>query len=206
VEISQGEAQSILPPFRSKILEVITSAWTDYQTKYIHVSSVHTPTCRAAIIRDHMVLHARRLFQDMKGAQIIEKGGLFLVELQNLGKTVILRFKKHTKDERTSNYPTEQAQSYQAQQTLPFMPKEAARLDAGWQPNLLFTDFRALISHPRGIGLDPWWVMDLLAPATTSDIPSGTQLPIPEKRKSETKKRVRVKPKPIKKITELNNE
>lgn len=84
MEISQGEAQAILPPFRSAILEVITSAWSDYQSKYVEVSSVHSPNCRAAIIRDHMVLHARRLFKDMKGAQIIEKGGLFLVQLQNL--------------------------------------------------------------------------------------------------------------------------
>lgn len=202
MEISQGDAQAILPPFTPTILEVITTAWTDYQSQYGHVAPVHTPTCRAAIIRDHMVHHARRLFHGMKGARIIENGGLFLVELQNLGKTVILRFKKFNKDERTSNYPTQQAKDYHEQQDLPFMPEKAARIEAGWQPNELCTAFRALLSHPRGIGLDPWWVIDLFAPATADGIiPPGTQLEIPEK-----KKRVRVKSKQVKKIKEANDE
>jgi len=199
VAISRADAEAILAPFRPTILEVINSAWRDYQTQYTQVSPIHTKTTRATIMRDHMVYHARRLFDGMNGAQIVEKAGLFLVQIQ---ETIILRFKKFNDDEHTSNYPTQQAIDYHEQQELAFMSKKATRLEAGWQPNELYTAFRALISCPRGLGLDAAWVIDLLAPVTAEDsIEIGTQLELPEK-----KKRVHVKSTPVKKIKESKHE
>ncbi len=198
--ISRAEADSILAPFKPTILEVISSAYDDYQTQYTQVSPIHTVRTQANILRDHMVYHARRLFHEMDGVRIIEKAGLFLVEIQN---TVILRFKKFDDDERTSNYPTDQAVDYLEQQELPWMPQKATRLEVGYQLNKLGTAFRALIARPRGFGLDPAWVIDLLNLAAAEEaVEPGTQLEL----KIDKKKRVRVKSAPVKKVKEAKHE
>lgn len=198
--MTRSDGQTLIAPFTPSILEVLNSAWMDWQTQYAQVSSILDVRTRANIMRDHMVHHARRVFHEMKGVRIIEQAGLFLVEIESVGKRAILRFKKFNKDEHTSNYPTQQAQDYHEQQLLPFMPKKAPRLEVGWQPNELGTTFRALIAYPREIG-KTWWVIDLLAVANDESIPTGTQIEIPEK-----KKRVRVKPRTVKKVNQANHE
>lgn len=145
--ISEAAAKTILEPYKARLRECIMQAWEDYESQYGHVRYIHTPRTRANIVHDHMVHHARRLFEGNAGVFMSEIKGLFLIEIEG---QLLVRFKKLDEDKKHHNYPTPQNLEFWDQLDLPGIP-HLTRLVAGYELNNLQTAIDAIyITCPNG--------------------------------------------------------
>lgn len=145
--ISENAARTILDPYMVRLRECITLAWENYEYQYGLMRHIHTPRTRANIVHDHMVYHARRLFEGDTNVSMSEVKGLFLVEI---GGQLLVRFKKLDEDKRHHNYPTPYNLEFWGQLDLPGIP-HVTRLVAGYELNNLQTDINAIyITCPNG--------------------------------------------------------
>jgi hypothetical protein len=79
----------------------------------------------------HMLAEAERRYIDRPGIRMLElNGGLKVWLLEAV--SVVIRLKKMDEDGRSRNYPTQQAQDYDAQLELPGLPSPPVRLTAGY--------------------------------------------------------------------------
>jgi hypothetical protein len=105
----------------------------------------------------HMHSEADRRLIDREGIRRLEVLGglrLWLVESAN----VVIRLKKMDEDGRTANYPTKQAQDYDAQRELPGLPLPPVRLTAGyWLDATQQIIQRVQICRPNGGRHAPTW-------------------------------------------------
>jgi hypothetical protein len=106
----------------------------------------------------HMHAEADRRLIDRAGLGRLEiLGGLklWLAESAN----VVIRLKKMDEDGRTANYPTKQAQDYDAQRDLPGLPLPPVRLTAGyWLDATQQIINRVQIARPNGNRAPTWCV------------------------------------------------
>ncbi len=145
--ISEAAAKTILDPYKARLRESVIQAWEDYESQYGHVRHIHTPRTRANIVHDHMVHHARRLFEGDDSVYMCEIKGLFLVQIDG---QLLVRFKKLDEDKRHHNYPTPQNLEFWEQLDLPGIP-HLTRLVAGYELNDLQTAINAIyITCPNG--------------------------------------------------------
>lgn len=145
--ITEASARTILDPYKNQLRECVTQAWEDYESQYGLVRHIHTPRTRANIVHDHMVHHARRLFEGDAAVSMHEIKGLFLVEING---RLLVRFKKLDEDKRHHNYPTPQNLDFWGQLDLPGIP-HLTRLVAGYELNNLQTDINAIyVTCPNG--------------------------------------------------------
>lgn len=189
--ISEAEAKIILDPYKTRLRECVTHAWKDYESQYGPMRHIHTPRTRANIVHDHMVHHAKRLFESDTDVSMYEVKGLFLVEI---GGQLHVRFKKLDEDKRHHNYPTPQNLEFWEQLFLPGMP-HLIRLVAGYELNDLQTDINAVyITCPNG-SCNAWYfeleneiaqaeIVELPVLITTNEVSERVSVKEAEKRES----------------------
>lgn len=140
-----------------KLAEAIQKGLRDYRNEYASVAHIHSARSRSSIINDHIIYHARRIFEGEPGVEIKKWRGMFYLLFD--GK-VALRFKKLNRKKLASNIQTDQIRCFDRQQ--PFLPgthEEITHTNAGYIPNTLGTDSRAmLITRPNGRHRIAWFI------------------------------------------------
>jgi hypothetical protein len=109
----------------------------------------HDVRAQAACTYAHMVAAADRRFLGRDDVRILEIRGLkvWLFEKSN----TVIRFKKMDEDGRSRNYPTKQAENFDAQLELPGLPAKPVRLTAGYLLDETGTEIvRSQIARPDG--------------------------------------------------------
>jgi hypothetical protein len=110
---------------------------------------------QAACTYCHMLADADRRYLDRPGIRPLEIRGLkvWLLEIAN----VVFRLKKMDEDGKSRNYPTRQAQDYDAQRQLPGLPLPPVRLTAGyWLDPTGQNIIRTQIARPDGRRVPEW--------------------------------------------------
>jgi hypothetical protein len=104
----------------------------------------------------HMHAEADRRLISREGIRPLEvRGGLKLWLLESAN--VVFRLKKMDEDGKTRNYPTRQAQDYDAQRQLPDLPLPPVRLTAGyWLDATGQIVNRVQIARPNGRRVPTW--------------------------------------------------
>jgi hypothetical protein len=104
----------------------------------------------------HMLAEAERRYLDRAGIRLIEiRGGLKVWLFEPA--SVVIRLKKMDEDGRSRNYPTQQAQDYDAQLDLPGLPSPPVRLTAGyWLDATGQVINRVQIARPDGNRAPTW--------------------------------------------------
>jgi len=109
----------------------------------------HDLRAQASCTYAHMAAGADRRFMDRKGVRLLEIRGLKVWLFETA--SVAIRFKKMDEDGRSRNYPTKQAQNFDAQLELPGLPPKPVRLTAGYLLDPTATEFvRSQIARPDG--------------------------------------------------------
>lgn len=116
-KLSRSEAEAILKPHLGNIRSCIVSAWDDYKKKQRKDEHKYETRTKASIIRDYIVDNVRHKFTGSTEVNCLdlEQDNLFLLEVAGIR----IRFKKLSVDLKASNYLTNQAISYSAQQYTP---------------------------------------------------------------------------------------
>ncbi len=185
MHLTRREARVILQPIEDRIRECFDAAWADYQTMYRASQHIHSSRCRANIIYDHVVYHAKRLLSGVPGVEFLESRGLLLVRVQG---ALLLRFKKLNSALRSSNIPTLQVIAYLEQLELPGMPPAAIRLQAGYLLNGLQTAIQGVyVTCPSGSEIAWHWEI----PAAEAALPDS--LPLVDQPEANPIRRVRAK-------------
>ena len=190
--ISKEEAQSLLQPYMPTFWKIMQAVWKAWEVIPEEQRMMMTPTARANCLYSFIIHHARTHFSTDSNVKIMDKR-LFLVGIKGL---VLLRFKKlkSIDDKRSSNYPTLFQVNYTAQQMLPDMPPEAARLTVGYVLDVTATSIQGLfVTYPCGRMLH--W--DFEVERRASKI-----VQLPTTQQSERKRRVRAKNVEVQKKTE----
>jgi hypothetical protein len=181
--LSKEEAQKLLQPYMATFWNIMLAVWKAWEDIPADKRMMMTPTARANCLYSFTIHHARSHFSNDPNVKIIEKR-LFLVGVKGL---VLLRFKKlkGIDDKRSSNYPTLFQMHYSAQQVLPDMPPEAARLTVGYVLDVTATAIQGLfVTYPCGKMLH--W--DFEVERSASKV-----VPLPTTQQGERKRRVRAK-------------
>lgn len=154
---------------------------TDYSSNYTETRHIHSRRTRANLLRDHVVDHARVIFDNRQaeGIYVIETpNGLFCVKFDGkalgIEGCIIVRFKKLDKRKQTRNILTKQAINFSEQKVIVLVvqprllglvwhhdepEKTHAHLNAGYIPNDLWTDFEGLfVTFPNGRYSIEWFV------------------------------------------------
>jgi hypothetical protein len=135
----------------------LTAAWETWET---HIRS-HLPLCSptglANILHELVIQEVRERFGEIPGVSIRENnvGGRFLLQID---QTVILQFKKLTKDFRTANNRTDTSEAFDNQESLDGLP-ELPRLTVGYQLHHYGTSFSIWLAFL--IGKECIWHHDL---------------------------------------------
>lgn len=147
------EILAIITPHLEQIRQCIMLAWKDYNTECEGIRHKTTPTTRAAVVRDNMVHHAKRLFADVEGVTYLQHGQLFLLIIDN---RVCIKFKKLDRKRMPRYIPTQQALLYMSQMEIPEIPP-VSKWVAGYRLDRLQTDIEEiLITYPVGARSIPW--------------------------------------------------
>lgn len=90
----------------------------------------HDPRAQAACTYSHMLAASDRMFIGRIGVRPLEIRGLKVWLFEELN--AVIRLKKMDEDGRSRNYPTKQAEDYDAQRQLPGLPMPPIRLTVGY--------------------------------------------------------------------------
>jgi hypothetical protein len=173
VKITQALAAPILWPHQSRLYEIVVAAWNDYMTSITEqIRCLQHRRTRACIVHDFMVSHAKRLFEGVPGVHIEDRSGIVLLVIDD---RLAIRFKKLDKENRTRNYPTQQALAFMQQLDLPTIPS-LARLVVGYRLTNLETELESVfVVCPNG--LSNAWGMELKPPAIGGNVVPLTPRP-----------------------------
>jgi hypothetical protein len=146
---------ALITPYLEQIRQCIGLAWQDYNAECEGIRHKTTATTRAAIVRDNMVYHVKRLFSDIQGVDCFQRGQLFLLII---GNQVCIKFKKLGGNMKPRYIPTQQALSYMEQVEIPGIP-QASRWVAGYRLDELQTGIKnILLIYPMGAKSIPWYL------------------------------------------------
>lgn len=141
---TEQEAARQLETFYNEISYCINSGIEDYIKYDSQRAAIHTNRTKANLIRDYVVHHARLSFQERADTKIIEKGGLFVVLIND---KFAIRFKKLNKDKLSSNIPTKQATRFSTNQLILSFPEfqhNITNLDAGYVSDTNYTFYNGV--------------------------------------------------------------
>lgn len=138
--ISEQEAKFILEPHLSAFRQVMENAWQDWISIPDEQRVKLDARSRASCLYAFIMHHAKTRFDNVPGLKLIEKRGLFLVDVND---KVVVRFKKLGANKKTRNASTKQQITFGLQLELPGMP-QAVRLNVGYVLNLTQTAFEDL--------------------------------------------------------------
>lgn len=184
MNFSEDSVKSIITPELAKtLLEVITSAFADYNNKVdAQARAVCTATTRANFVNDHMIFHARDKMEKFAPYVrfVLRRGRTHLV-IGPEGNLVEVKMKKLDRNRRPSNIPTNEAKDYQNQVVhqleLPDMPSPIANLIAGYRLNSEKTGIGAVyIVYPQGSHNKWEWKLEFeTQPATITPAPQPVE-------------------------------
>lgn len=135
---TEKQAESELKPYYDEINQCIKDGINDYLTYDSHRAVIQTNRTKANLIRDYIVNHAKVTFQNRDNVRLHEKGGLFVVLIND---KFAIRFKKLNKDKLSSNVPTGQSLKFSHQYAISFPDFEikTVNLDAGYVSDTNYT-------------------------------------------------------------------
>jgi len=147
------EVLAIIKPYLETLRQCILMAWSDFNTECEGIRHKTTPTTRAAIVRDNMVYHVKRLFSDVQGVHYFQRGQLFLLIIKN---QVCIKFKKLDNKLKPRHIPTQQALSYMNQLEIPGITP-ASNWIAGYRLDTLQAGIKDIfLTYPVGVTGIPW--------------------------------------------------
>lgn len=98
--LSEAVARKVIGVEAAEVLvDVIEGAWADHLAE----GRLRTPWTRANIVWDYMESRGKDAFADADGAREVVRQGRSMFVLR---ERFLLRFKKHTRELQTRNYPT----------------------------------------------------------------------------------------------------
>lgn len=130
--LTADQALELLAPYLPDVAACLNAGWRRWRELCETLPEVGLEMSkrgRAAIVYDATAAEARRRFRNKPGINLIDTGGLFLVDFEG---QLTLRFKKFGRGLLTSNIPTRQQQLFDWQQPLPGMPAKSTQVVAGY--------------------------------------------------------------------------
>jgi hypothetical protein len=151
--MGKDEILAILEKHLTTIQDCISKGCHKYLEKHLDSLHIYSKITRASITRDYILDFIRKAFSNKDGVRIIEKrNGLILLEI---GKRILLRFKKLNSMKCASNIPTNQSMAFYRQ--LPMFPaRQHKNLNAGYVANETWTNFEFYITEPNGRRSNAW--------------------------------------------------
>ena len=143
-------ALSRLDPWFEHLHGVVHHGFEQYRAYPPSVLIEHDARATAACIYIHMWREAERRFAEgaRSVAATVEVRGLSLVAL---GDFALIRFKKMDEDGNTRNYPTPQAEAFDAQEVIEGLPPAAVRLSVGYLADASATQIeQVIVAKPNG--------------------------------------------------------
>ncbi|MHB8459868.1 MAG: hypothetical protein ACYDAK_08595 [Candidatus Limnocylindrales bacterium] len=164
------QARVDLAPYVARLRRCIQTALTTYQAEIGQFAYRHTKRSQASLIHDYMVDAVKAEFDDEPGISFTTRRNLFTVDFFH---RYLIKLKKHDRNLRTSNIPTQLVLDWldQKQLELSGMPDEATKLHLGYQAGMTLASSKVWLTCPDGSALD--WKWELVG-----DEPMG--LPMPE--------------------------
>lgn len=149
--MEQEKARTLLGPYLGTLRSVVQGGFSDYLKAYAPTAYLHSARTRASLIHDHIVERARRAFDQSEIHYLhIHQRNLF-----DFRGAFLIQFKKLDERLMPSNYPTQTAWDFAAQEDLQDIPSVLPRLTVGYVPNRLWTAITGVfVSKTMGGGLE----------------------------------------------------
>lgn len=166
---TESQACASLGRLEELLHQCVHAAWDDYANPTLYgpqSRAIHTLRTQATIVRDHMVYHARQLFGNIAGVTFVERGQLFLLNVEN---DFVIKLKRLDRALRTANIPTQLALDFneQTQLSLPGLPNPVTHLHLGYQLNRTKSGMaKVYVTCPDGSRV--FWAYELEAPAISA--------------------------------------
>lgn len=190
-DMTRETAENLLKPYFPSLRQIILGAWADWESLPDEQRSKIDARARANCVNSFIVHNARKFFEDNNGVKVSDRRGLFLVEFFD---ELNLRFKKLTKDKKTSNVATKQQRNFVLQLELPGMPK-VVRITVGYLLDVTQTkikDIFLVLYH----GAEIAWDISILNAKS-----SVIQMPLPTEQRQKRTVKVRAKASELNKQT-----
>lgn len=157
--------------------DCVEAAWDKFEHHFRPILPLCSPGAMATIVHELTLEEARRRFGPETGVVVrdaLVQGKRFMLEVP--GKCIV-RFKKLTKDFQTSNYPTETAVAFDAQQLVRDYPG-LPRLTVGYQLGQYRTSITGIYLAFL-IGKDVIWYrgLDEAGGSTVIEFPRSPDMP-----------------------------
>lgn len=146
---NMDETMDALSGYLNEFDQLLRAAHARYRAYKPEDLLEHDRRAQAACTYAHAVAEAERRFLGREKVRPIEVRGLKLWLLDDANAA--LRLKKMDEDGASRNYPTKQAEDYDAGKQLPGLPMPPVRLTAGYVLDELGTGFlRTQLARPTG--------------------------------------------------------
>ena len=146
---TMDQTMDALEGYLDELDQILRTGHTRYRAYKSEDLLEHDRRAQAACTYAHAAAEAERRFITREKVRPIEVRGLRLWLLDDVN--VALRFKKMDEDGTSRNYPTQQAEDYDAGKELPGLPMPPVRLTAGYVLDTLGSGFlRTQIARPTG--------------------------------------------------------
>jgi hypothetical protein len=168
VVVQREQAQVDLDPFLARLFECVTKGVADYDaTVDPGVRATLSTRTQSSLINDRIAFRASALFSGAPGVRVLSRSGSTRVLI---GDKYQIRFKKLSKNRRSSNVPTQAVMDfiYQmdrqlGQMSFGFQAIELTNLDVGYQWNVLRTEVAGVFAVcPNGTRNE--WVLEIAKP------------------------------------------
>ena len=194
---TREQAQADLKPYVDRLKRCVQDAIREFLAEQKSALYLMRGGTQASLLRDYIVKNITAEFpEDEPGVNHSTRRGLFLLNIKN---RYFLRFKKlRGKHLRTRNIPTQLSLDYLLQRPLVLFPdlEPATHLNVGYRPGLTLSESTIWITCPDGNVLD--WKWGLSEEAEPVELP--VELP------SERSTTSRVRPKPVRRVSERHDD
>jgi hypothetical protein len=201
IPISKIEAQTILAPYLDGIVRAVTGKINGYYNgpAYAQIRHSHSSRTDASICHDLIKQGIIDEFDGVSGVRFQTKRGLFLFIVK---ETVLLRFKKFKNNLLSTGVATQQAMSFNLQDTaqleLEGMPPDGL-LHVGYIPNALETGVGKIYVTYR-FGNHNIWDWDV----TINERKIAEQIPFPQTTESVPRRIIKAKGKKNTNVGDVN--
>ncbi len=177
--MQKSDAERALRAYYPTFCALVLDGFADYITEYAATSHKHSPRTRANLIHDHIFDRAKQKLSEHSDFHRVQTK---IRDLFDFADTLVLQFKKLTRNLRTSNILTQLTLDFNFQREvhLPGVPATLPRLTLGYVPKTDWTEV-AGVYLTYCVGRRLVWYIDITqAGEQTAEFPQNLPFtPIP---------------------------
>lgn len=168
--MDEAEARRILSPSAQGMVGVVEKGWADMVAE----GRPRSRRARAGIVYDYMVAAADSTLVGRAGVRRIERQG---ISMYVFDERLVVRFKKHDREFRTTNVRTRHQMDLANQVGIPGLPPDVVNVTCGYALDIAEASIEKIVVA-KHIQFRREWVIDLRELATGQLTPTTPVLPL----------------------------